>query len=176
MSKFRHPITNRRYTSQLFWDMQIDQPIASRIIEPMFTLHEDKPGLINFRKEYVRDMDPTGHKTANRLLESYEHYNMLMKLKWFKDAKKEWDKELGAKMEQEATDVLMEIMKGGEDFKTTERISAAKVILGKAKVVNKEPLQQKGRPSKAQIEGELKEQARLTKEEQEDLKRIRSIK
>ena len=176
-SKFRTPTNNVRYTSQLFWDMWIELPHDRRTCQPMFTLHEDKEGLINFRKEYVRDMDPTGYTTATRLLENFDHWGRLMGTKWFKEAKKEWDKELAAKMDAEATAVLQKILKGGDEIKTSEQIAAAKVMLGKAKTVGKKPVVSvgRGRPSKEEVEGELKNQARLTKEEQDDLDRIRKI-
>lgn len=177
INKFRSPKNNGLYTIQLFWDHQQQMPEDRKLIEPMYTLHNDVKGMINFRKEYIRDMDPTGFKTANRLLENYEHWNLLMRTKWFREVKAEWDKELAAKMDADATDVLKEIMKGGDDIKTSERIAAAKVMLGKAKALGPKPeTSKRGRPSTDEVNGELKEQARLTKEEQEDLKRIRSIK
>ena len=176
-SKFRAESNNVRYTVQLFYDKQIDLPTKNKLIDPMFSLHDDVEGVINFRKEYVKDMDTTGYKTATRLLENYDHWKLLMKLKWFQEAKKEWDAEVAAKMDAEATDTLREIMNNLEgDVKVSEKISAAKTLLGKAAKIGKtETVAKRGRPSKNEVEGELKEQARLTKEEREDLKRIRSV-
>lgn len=173
--QFRHPTTNQRYTRQLFYDVSIDVESKAKSIEPLFTLHHDQPGLINFRKEYLKDMDATGYKTAVRLLEDYDHWQLLMKSKWFKEAKEEWDKELSAKMEAQALDVLKVIMKGGDDVKVSEQIAAAKALLGKSKTIIKEDKPRRGRPTKEEIEGHLKEEARLTKEEMEDLARIKKV-
>jgi hypothetical protein len=158
--------------------MQREMPIEQRVIKPMFTLHDDVDGYINMRKEYLRDMDPSGYKTAVRLLESYEHWQMLLRTKWFAAAKEMWDKELAAKLEAEATDTLRGIMNDvGDNVKTSERITAAKALLGKAKTIGKQPVESKGRgrPSKEEVEGELKREAQLNKEEQEDLARIRLV-
>lgn len=178
-SKFRSPSSNARYTKQLFWDMQREMPIAERLITPLYTLHEDVEGFINFRREYVNDMDPTGYKTATRLLENYEHWNILMRTKWFREAKEEWDKELKAKMEKEATDVLLGIMHDFEgSAKVSERIAAAKAVLGQSRAIGKNEAKEtkRGRPTKEEVKGYLVQEAELTKEEQEDFERIRSIK
>lgn len=175
-TKFRSA-SNQRFTAQLFYDMWSTMPQHQRLIPPMYSLHDDVEGCINFRKEYLADMDPSGYKTATRLLENYDHWQYLMRTKWFKAAKAEWDKELAAKMEAEASDVLRSIMRGDdESVKISEQISAAKVMLGKSKTIGKaEETLKRGRPSKEEVQGELKEQARLTKEEQEDLERITNI-
>lgn len=167
---------NIRYTKQLFWDMSRNMAIADRVIEPIYTLHDDVDGMINFRKEYVRDMDPTGYKTAMRLLESYDHWNLLMRGQWFREAKSEWDKEIAAILEKEATDVLRGIALDC-DLKPAERTSAAKAILGRVKAIkggDKAPVG-RGRPSHEEVQGELKRQAALTKDELEDLKRIKGV-
>jgi hypothetical protein len=169
---------NIRYTKQLFWDMHRMMANADKAIDPIYTLHDDVEGLINFRKEYVRDMDPTGYKTANRLLESYDHWNLLMRGQWFRDAKAEWDKEIAAILEKEATDVLRGIALDS-DLKPAERTSAAKAILGRAKSIRTPEKTTvgpgRGRPSNEEVQGELKRQAALTKDELDDLKRIQGV-
>ena len=135
-TKFRND-NNQRYTKQLFWDMQREMPIADRLIDPMYSLHDDVEGVINFRRCYVEDMDTTGYKTANRLLENYDHWNLLMRGKWFKEAKAEWDKEIAARMEQEATDTLMAIIRlKNEDVKVSEQISAAAKVFSRVDKMN----------------------------------------
>lgn len=177
MSKFRQPTSNKRYTVQLFYETSINLAVEKRMIEPMFSLHQDVKGLINMRKEYVRDGDPTGYKTATRLLENYDHWLLLMRTSWFAEAKKVWDVELASKMDSEAVGVLTEIMRDTEGAKTSERISAARILLGKAKTIGKEDkVSQRGRPSKEEIEGNLKVLTREEKTLQDDLSRIRAIK
>ncbi|MAZ33873.1 MAG: hypothetical protein Tp178MES00d2C33159091_48 [Prokaryotic dsDNA virus sp.] len=174
--KFRSA-NNIRYTAQLFWDIQRSLPLERRLIEPMYSLHDDIDGMINFRKEYVRDMDTTGYKTASRLLENYDHWNEFMKAKWFREAKEEWDKEVNAKLEQEATDALRGLLALGGDLKPSEAISAAKAIFTRVdRDKASEGLKTRGRPSKEEVRGKLKEEARLTKEEEDDAARISMMK
>lgn len=168
---FRNPVNNQRYTKQLFYDMYINLPYAVRTTEPLFTLHHDVEGYTNFRKEYIKDRDPTGYKTAVRLLENYDHFLLLMKSSWFAEAKKIWDEELSAKLEAEATDVALSIMKD-QDLKPTERLAAAKLILGKAKATGKPDKAPRGRPTKEEVQGNLKIETEAEKALNDDLARI----
>lgn len=172
-TKFRAS-NNKRYTQQLFRERSDALGPGRCTIEPMFSLYDDVEGLINFGKEYVKDMDPTGYKTAVRLLENYDHFKQLCQTKWFQEAVVEWNKEIAAKMEQEATDILRGIALDS-DLKPAERISAAKAILGKAKAIKAPREAVRGRPSTEEVQGELKRQAALTKDELEDLKRIKGV-
>ena len=170
MSKFRHPNTNQRYTKQLFHDHVTNMPLDMRTFSPLYTLHHDVVGYINFRKEYVRDEDPTGYKTSSRLLEDYSHWQLLMGTQWFKDAKKIWDEELDAKLEARAMDAMKALMVD-TDNKPAERIAAAKIILGKTGV--KQPqTSPRGRPSKEEVQGNLKQETAAERILQEDLARI----
>lgn len=170
MSKFRHPNTNQRYTKQLFHDHVTNMPLDMRTFSPLYTLHHDVKGYINFRKEYVKDEDPTGYKTASRLLEDYSHWQLLMGTQWFKDAKKIWDEELDAKLEARAMDAMKALMVD-TDNKPAERIAAAKIILGKTGV--KQPqTSPRGRPSKEEVQGNLKQETAAERTLQEDLARI----
>lgn len=178
-SKFRGP-SNIRYTQQLFYEMSRELPIDLRTIEPIYTLHVDHGNLINFGRVYVNDMDPTGYTTANKLLENFDHFQLLLKSKWFREAKEQWDKEIAARMEKEAVDKLRSILRD-DDVKTSEQLTAAKALLSKAKDVSNDKgsvraSNRRGRPSKEEVEGALKEEMRLTKEEQDDLARIKLVK
>jgi hypothetical protein len=169
-TKFRSK-NNVRFTQQLFYEMSREMPDDRKTCKPMFSLHDDVEGLVNFRKEYVRDMDTTGYKTATRLLESYDHFLLLQKGRWFREAKEEWDREIAAKMQKEAIDKLRGIL-NDDDSKPAEQIAAAKALLTKSKEITKEPVRKPGRPSKDAVEGRMKEEVRLTKDELDDMKRI----
>lgn len=176
-TKFRNPINNKRYTQQLFYERALEIPAGRTTVEPMFSLYDDVEGLINFGKEYVACMDFTGTKVAARLLENYDHFLQLSKTKWFSEARVEWDKEIAAKMEQEATDILRGIALDS-DLKPSERTTAAKALLGRAKqgkASERAPSGLRGRPSNEEVQGELKRQAALSKDELEDLARIRKV-
>lgn len=170
MSKFRHPKTNQRYTKQLFYDHVRDMPIGLRTFEPLYSLNHDIPGYINFRTEYIKDEDPTGYKTSKRLLEDYSHWQLLMATQWFQDCKKIWDEELDAKLEARAMDAMKSLMMD-EELKPAERIAAAKIVLSKTGV--KQPKQPaRGRPSKDEVQNNLREATEAEKALQDDLARI----
>ena len=173
MSKFRNHL-NQRICKQLFYDMWINMVDSAKTYKPIYTLHHDKEGYINFRTEYLSDEDPTGYRTSQRLLENYDHWLMLMKLPWFVKAKEIWDVELEARLKSKAAKIFENIATD-IDLKPSERISAARALLDLhgAKGTSKRTA---GRPSKEEVEGELKNQARAEKEFEDDLARIREVK
>lgn len=174
MKKFRHPKSNHRYTKQLFYELSRDMIIEARTFEPLYTLHQDVEGYINFRREYISDRDPTGYKTASRLLENYDHWQLLMKSLWFKEAKELWDAEMSAAIEQEAMAIVRGILRDKE-LKPAERLSAAKILLSVHNPSKKTVQARRGRPSAEEVEGNLKADTAAEKAMQDDLERIRSI-
>lgn len=172
-SKFRGS-SGPIYTKSLFYEQWIGTEIDKRVSDPLFSLHRDRPGLINFRKEYLKDEDETGYKTSVRLLEGFHHFEYLMKTcRWFREAKEEWDRELKAKLRARALDVV-KVLAEDETAKHSERLAAAKTLLSETKAPA--PKGNRGRPTKEEVEGELKREAELSKEMKEDLERIRLVK
>jgi hypothetical protein len=168
---FRHPTTNARYTRQLFWECQQEIGNVYKTIDPMFTLYQDKPGLVNFRKEYVKLGDPTGYKLANAYLEDFSHWQLLMKAPWFKKAKAVWDLELDAKLKSEAMEAIKLIADSGS-VSPAVQLQAAKFLANLEH--RKQPKQDstRGRPSKEEVEGELKRQTEDSKTIEADMARI----
>ena len=177
-SPFRHPVTNVRYTRLLFWDQHQLLPIDSRTREPMFTLHHDKEGLINLRRSYVALGDPTGYKLAQLHLEDYSHWQLLMKCPWFKEAKEIWDMELDAKLASEGLDIIRQHADGFEGLSPAVQVTAAKYLADKAYKKASAPASKngRGRPSKEEVEGNLKLDTLAAKELEDDLARIRLVK
>lgn len=167
---FRSPANGTRFTKQLFIDM-LQNASDHKKIEGVarYTLHQDLEGYVNFRREYVLDMDKTGYKTANRLLENYDHWLLLMKRPWFKEAKEIWDAEIDAKLESEAQDVLRNILKDDE-AKKSEKIAAAKTLLGR--VAKRDTSPKRGRPTAEEIRGNLKQMTEEEKTLHDDRARI----
>jgi len=174
-SPFRNQ-TNQRYTKQLFHDMQQTMTIEDRLIKPMFTLHHDQPGLINFRKVYVALGDPTGYKVSQEYLEDYSHWELLMKSPWFREAKEVWDRELDAKLSSEGLTAIRAFADGIEDVPPALQLQASKYLADKQyrKVLKEAPA--RGRPSKEEVTGELKKAVADTADIASDLARIRSVK
>ena len=175
---FRSKANGKRYTVQLFFDLVRDLPIEKRTGEgPYYTLHHDHEGMINFRKEYLKDEDSTGYTTAVRLLESYDHWQLLMKAQWFREAKELWDEELNAKLEARAHRALIRIMED-DDAKRSEQLAAAKAVLAEEAKRNprkKKQAPSRGRPTNDEVEGKLNQRAQEVIDLEEDAKRIKLV-
>lgn len=175
---FRHPVNNVRYTRLLFWEQQQLLPNDQKKIDPLFTLHINKPGLINFRQRYVALGDPTGYKISQQLLEDYSHWQLLMKCPWFREAKEIWDAELDAKLASEGLDAIKTYADGVEGVSAAVQLQAARYLADKAyKASSKaDSASKRGRPSKEEIEGNLKADVASAAEVAKDLDRIRLVK
>ena len=174
-SPFRSPQTNARWTRQLFWDQQRDLMIEDRLIDPIYTLHHDVPGLVNFRRVYVDLGDPTGYALSQRYLESYDHWLLLMKAPWFRDAKKVWDIELDAKLKSQGMNAIRNLSDGADDVSPAVQLQAAKYLANLEHRKESKP-SGRGRPSKEEVQGELKRTAAADKDISDDLARIRAVK
>jgi hypothetical protein len=142
------------YTRQLFWDQWINLMESERIMEPPFCLHGQKPELIDFGKAYVEEEDPTGYKVSQKLLGGYKLWTVLMKTKWFQEAKKDWDEELDARLKSQGIEKLKGIMTDGMP---AQQLQAAKYL---ANLEYKgEARSSRGRPSNFEVEKAAREAA-----------------
>lgn len=152
------------YTRGLFWDVSKVLPHNLRSIDAVFDLYQDRPGLINARATFVELGDPTGYRWAIKYLGDWHHWEILMKCKWFKEAYDVWVHELNVKLRSDAVDRIKEISDGG----TQQSLAAAKYLadMAKPKVYGR------GRPSSAEISGELKRAVKVLETEEADMERI----
>ena len=156
------------YTKALFYEPSYEQPGDSPM-QLVFTLNAEVEGLINFGREYVADMDTTGYTTANRLLDGYPHLVALMKAGWFRDAREKWDEEIEAKLRSEAMEAVRRIARSGDK----NALQAAKFLAAQGHTVKSAST--RGRPTKTQIDAEIKEQAKQAKTIEDDMARIGNI-
>lgn len=163
-------VTGKRYTSALFFDMAKFDPKDKWTILPVFTLFEDKPGYINARKTFVELNDPTGYQWAIEYLGDYSHWELLMKTKWFSDAVQKWREELKIKQRAEAIQKIVAI---SQDPSDKQALTAAKYIAEQG--WNKD-VSNRGRPSKAEVNGALKRAVEQATVEDEDMQRIGLVK
>lgn len=161
------------YTSQLFYERYIKMPPNKKVGSPKFTLHRNIEGFVNFGSRYVALEDPSGYKVTQELLNGdYGHWTTLLKQNWFKEAKQQWDRELDAKLMARGLDVMKEIARGDdEEVKPAVRLQAAKFLATRG-YVRPEEKSTRGRPSKEEVEGELKREAGFQATISEDLARI----
>ena len=161
--------TNQRYSKQLFWEQWVQLPIEDRVIEPPFTLFQNKEGYINLGKEYIRDADPSGYTTSTRIFKDFGYWKHLLKAAWFREAVRVWNEELEAKLYSEGLAKIRELAKSEDK----SALTAAKYLADHFK--NDKKLK-RGRPSNEEIEGKLVEAATEEKELREAADRIRIVK
>jgi hypothetical protein len=152
-------------TQALFWEKTITFSANDRLEGcPVFSLYDDKKDCINCRKTFIEMGDPTGYKWAQEYLGDYEHWLRLMKCKWFQEAYDVWMNELKMKLRSEALDTIRTISNAGQP---AQALVAAKYLASfeweKAG---------RGRPSKQELQGEIKRAAKLLEVEDEDALRI----
>lgn len=131
---------------------------------PVFSLHDDRPGLINARKTFIDLGDPSGYKWAISYLGSWIHWQKLMRAKWFVAAYNEWVEELNIKLRSEALDVIRSI---AHEEGNKSALAAARYI---AELEKRSQI--KGRPTKVAMEAELKRQVQILDETADDAERI----
>lgn len=154
---------NQWYTQSLFYDMQATVPKDRWVITPIFSLYEERPGYICCRTTFVELGDPTGYKWATKYLGDWQHWLRLQKCPWFVEAVEHWREELSVKIESEAVDII----KGIAAAEGKSQLPAARFLaeLDKRKTG-------RGRPSKAEVDAELKRQVKVQSVEDDDMERI----
>jgi hypothetical protein len=134
-----------------------------------FSLHNDVEGLINARRSFVHEGDPTGYAWALKYLDSYRHFERLLESTWFKEAFDQWVRELNMKNRADAIQKIKQIADEGND---TQALQASKYLAE----AGWDKQAARGRPSKEELKGELKRLANLSEQTNEDLERIGGLK
>lgn len=161
---------NNFLTSSLFLEASKDMPIQNRSGEPIFSLHEDVPGLINARKTFLALEDPTGYLWAMKYLNgSYDHWQRLMESPWFKKAYSLWMEELKARFQQQALDAIRKIADQKLSAPPATVLAAARYL---AEAGWEKKSTSRGRPSGAELKGELRIQAQQARDACEDMERV----
>lgn len=156
-----HNRQNHYYTKALFYDLS-----GSNKSKALYTLKDHDVGpFISLRNLYMDTNDLTEYAFANTYFANWEHWEQICQCAWFKPHIRKWRKELKTKLESM---VLQAVLEEAKDPKSKNRFSANKLIydrLQKSHII-------RGRPSKEEVEGELKRQTHAERQLQEDLKRI----
>lgn len=161
MSKYKDS-QGRFLTRALFKEMS--DPESRKKFSPEFTLKEnDITGYKSMRKLYLSFDDPTEYKFAQEVLGSWDHWQKLSNSTWFEDYINAWRFELEIKLRSQGIKTM-------KDLATDKNKDAAKWLAqggwnatGKLK---------RGRPSKEEVEGERKVQARMKQDVQDDADRL----
>lgn len=161
-------INNMFLLGSLFYERNLLNPEQDRKPEYVkFSLHDDRPGLVNARKAFVALEDPTGYEFAMRYLNgSFEHWTRLMACDWFKEAYRLWMGELNAKFKAKAFRKIRDLA-DGDDTPPAVKLQANKYLHSLDK-----PTSNRGRPSGEEVTGELKRLAEEARSVKEDMERI----
>lgn len=142
----------------------------TRTIEPLFSLNQDLPGLVNARKTFLELNDPTGYLWTQRYLNGdYKHWEALMRCKWFIEEYDSWLVELKTKFKIAALQQIMKIASGQSEEPASTVLQANKYL---ATAQWEKAAYDRGRPSKEQMKGELAKAVKTLEAEKEDEDRI----
>ena len=137
----------------------------------VFTLWGDEPGLINAHTTFVAMMDPTGYEWAMKYLGSFQHWEALMKGgKWFRDWYNAVVAEIHAKLRADALINIQEVARGAAS--EAQRLAASKYLAERPYERVDKISKARGRPSKEELKGHLKQMADISEQTKEDYERI----
>lgn len=158
---------NQLLTSSLFYEPWLEQAESAKAqdVKPVFSLHIDRDGLINARTTFVAERDPTGVKWANKYLEGPMHLTRLLGSKWFTEAYDEWIAELEQVLVSEAVDKIRQIASSS----SPAAFQAAKFV---AMQGWKGSRSKRGRPTKEEVQGELRRTAEALSQVEDDHARV----
>ena len=159
----RSPYTDNvgRYrTKSLFLEEILQQQLDNGII-PVYTFrkHED---YIDIHELYLSLGDPTEYQFAISAFGTWQHFEYISSLRWFKKHLEMWRTELEIKMRSEALTTIMEVAA----TEGTKGITAAKWIADRGWD------KKRGRPSKEEVQREKKVQAGIHEDISDDAKRL----
>jgi hypothetical protein len=159
-----------RLTKSLFYELCSGDNMDYRRDQAPFTIMDydrydvQRP---SFRRLYLEIGDPTEYEQAIQLLGSVEHWKTLIEANWFRPYIDKWRMELAHKIKSETFKDIEELSRTTNS--DAVRLQALKMLLTKAEDVgtpielDKDKTKDKrGRPSKKEVEGNLK---RMSKEE-----------
>lgn len=147
-------------TRSLFIEMINKEQIAGGYT-PIYTLKGD-PDYIDIHELYIESDDPTEYAFGVQAFSTWEHFQHIADLDWFKAYLTVWRDELAVRMKAMALKSLM-IQAVRPDGRG---ITAAKYIADKGWE------QKRGRPSKEEIAKEKKQQAQIKNDLEDDAKRL----
>jgi hypothetical protein len=158
---------NNYFTVALFYETRHATADTSRetLPSPIFSLYSDIPGLINAQQTFIDERDPTGYKWAMKYLNSWKHWNLLCRLPWFQEALAIWQDALKNDLKSQAIAKIIEI----SSSETAQALPAAKYIAEEGWNAKEAT---RGRPSKEEVDGKLKQAMRAASVVTEDADRI----
>jgi hypothetical protein len=150
------------------------QPMTKRQgYTPCFTLTpEDKDELPSLHRLFVEAEDPTEYKFALEVLGSWTQWQMLKECTWFKPYYETWRRELDTRLRSKGVGILKDIASSDKPSSA----QAAKWLAEGGWVTDKKVAAKKGRPSKEDVDNELRRMAEAQSELNDDALRVGATK
>lgn len=140
---FRHPTTNARHLKALFYEMTLAD--KAHVI---YTLKDvDHKGLPSLYRLYMEMDDPTEWEVSQKLVDGWEHWEMLCNCTWFKPYIERWRKELELRMKSKA----LARIKSEAKTNSKESFMANRYLIEKGWEPKDSQKAGRGRPSKDEI-------------------------
>lgn len=163
-TKFRNPNTNQRYLKGLFFETTMaDKSTVSYTLKDV-----DHEGFPSFYRLYMEIDDPTEWEVSQRLVDGWEHWEMLCGCTWFKPYIERWRKEQELRMKSRALAKIKTEAKTG----SKEAFGANKYLLEKGWEPKEGSGRGRGRPSKEEIRKAADEFVKGNNQLSEDFKRL----
>lgn len=130
-------------------------------IKPMYSLTGVK-GYKDVHDMYINSNDPTGYSFAIEAFESWDHFQYLAGLAWFRKHLASWESELEVKMRSQGLRALM----------TTATTEGSRGTTAAKYVADAGWKTKRGRPSKEDVDREQIQQAKIKAELGDDAARM----
>ena len=165
-SRFRS-INNARFLKGLFFETSTNPETV------LYTLKDrDHNGFPSLYRLYIEADDDTEYTFAVANLDGWEHWEMLCNCSWFIPFVSRWRKELFLKR---TSTLLKNIAAEASDSKSKNHFAANKLLLDREWEGKVPKNSKRGRPTREEVEGKLKEEANDIKRQRDDLARISEI-
>lgn len=131
---------------------------------------EDEGSYISLRKRYLEIADPTEYTFARECLGGWDHHNAMLKAcAWYRELMDDYREELDTKLKAEGIKYLRSAV-ADPKMRDAQKVAAAKYLAELGWKASPQP--KRGRPSKDEVQGELKRQARAAEMLAEDADRL----
>jgi hypothetical protein len=151
-------------TEALFWETNRDREAYA----PLFTLKPvEHMGCPSLKQIYLEHRDPTEYTFAMSVFGSWQHWEALTSLIWFKPHVEEWRSELAVLLKSEAARAALGVLSDPE-APSANKMQAARFVAEKGW----EEKATKGRPKKEDIQKAARQVAETNSHWDEDYKRI----
>lgn len=156
----------RRPIQTLFWETRAQYPDSDSI---KYTLKDvDHNGYPSLYRLYMEMEDTTEWEFAQTYLEDYQHWMRLCEAQWFKPHVTRWRHELQAKLRARALRAIKSVANADDK----DSYAANKYLLDKGYATPEPPKSKRGRPSKDQVDQEIKKIVSEEKQVKYDYERL----